>query len=145
MFPADECSQAEGNGALGRFLGWDHLGVPGMGPYMGTGGVLSEPLWPFSIWEVRRGSSCAFQFSKPGIFPWGLIFFFLHPSTGNPDLLHVEGGLFYEGPFFVAFVCQPVPQSSSILFLSLVILQGGILCLREMLGGVCEKPSLNIG
>lgn len=36
MFPPDECSRAEGNGALGRFSGWDILVLCGMGPLTGT-------------------------------------------------------------------------------------------------------------
>lgn len=70
-----------------------------MGPYMGTGGVLSEPLWPFSIWEVRRGSSCAFQFSKPGIFPWGLIFFFYIHQLETPIFCMWKEACFTKGLF----------------------------------------------
>lgn len=35
MFPPDECSRAEGNGALGHFSGWDLLALCGMGLLMG--------------------------------------------------------------------------------------------------------------
>lgn len=35
VFPLDECSRAEGNGALGSFLGWDLLVLCGVGLLMG--------------------------------------------------------------------------------------------------------------
>lgn len=70
----------------------------GMGVLVGTGRAPSELRWPFRIvWWVRRGNSVLCSSLKLGFFvSLGSI---LHLQTGNPDLSHVEGGLFYEGPF----------------------------------------------
>lgn len=47
VFPPGECSRAEGNGALGSFLGWDLLVLCGVGLLLG---IVNS--W---VWGGRRG------------------------------------------------------------------------------------------
>lgn len=113
MFPPDECSRAEGNGALGCFLGWDLLVLCGMGLLVGTAGAPSEPLWPFTtVRWIRRGYSALSNSLKLGFFLW--VRFYIY-ELETPTFRMWEEACFIEGPFSVAFACQARPQSSVIL------------------------------